>query len=189
MNEETNLKQELPADKVMLAVSKGKQHKLVADAAAVPSGYAIDGVALITPDASLIIALGDMTAPFGEGPADQAENDITIGGGYLDGRERTDWLINWFKLEEGTACFDAKAAGGWLPSVGELALVHTHLEEVNALLKAAGGTVISGQYWTSQLYSADYPWHLDTEKGFRMYHGKPSSLKVRVVASADGYQE
>ena len=146
-------------------------------------------MALITPEVSLLIALGDMTAPFGDGPADMAENDITIGGGYLDGRERTDWLIDWFHLEAGTACFDAKAAGGWLPSVGEMELIYSHLSEVNTLLEAAGGTVISGQYWTSQLYSADYPWHLDTEKGFRMYRGKPSSLKVRVVATADGYQE
>lgn len=177
------------AERIMLAVSNKKKKKLVADAGSLASGDSVDGIAVVTPDASFLIALRDGVFPFGDGPADMAENDFTIGGGYLDGQERTDWLIEWFHLTAGTACVEAKNAGGWLPSVGEMGIVKRNLEEINALLEAAGGEVLSGQYWTSQLYSADYPWHMDTQKGFRMWRGKPSALKVRAISGIDGYEE
>lgn len=184
------LEQQEPAVKyVMLAVSNKKKRKLVEDAGSLASGDSVDGIAVVTPEASFVITLHDGVFPFGDGPSDMAENDITIGGGYLDGQERTDWLIDWFHLEAGTACVEAKNAGGWLPSVGEMEIIFSHLEEINALLEAAGGDILSGEYWTSQLYSADYPWHMDTQKGFRMWRGKPSALKVRAISGIDGYQQ
>lgn len=186
-----NLTQEQPTaiDQIMIAITKKRSKKLVSTLEGVTGEYTIDGIAVITEEDSFIIPLTEDSYPFGTGSQDMEENDNTTSCTDLDGEERTDFLIGWLQLTDGMACVEAKKQGGWLPAAGEVNIIRRNLEAINEQLTAVGGTPISGQYWTSQLYSALYPWHFDTEKGLRMWRGMTSQLSVRAIMPVDGYSE
>ena len=72
-----------------------------------------------------------------------------------------------------------------------MTLVASKKDEVNALLEAVGGVVLSDDYyWTSQKFSNDRMWSCDMADGkFTLNNGCVSSLAVRPVKSAEGYAE
>lgn len=171
-----------------IAVSTKRTKKLVDSLDEMSGEYNVDGIAVITPEAAFIIPLTEGQYPYGGDSLDLPENDVTTSNTELNGEERTDYLIAHMKLGEGTACVEAKK-NGWLPSVGEWGIIKGNLAAINEKMAEAGGTPISGQYWTSSLFSEQYAWHLDTDKGTRMYRGMATMLNVRSIFPADGYKE
>ncbi len=148
----------------------------------------VDGIAIMDSMTAIIVSLTEEQLPFGGESADAPENSATTSNDELNGEERTDYLIAYMHLTEGTACVEAKKVG-WLPSVGEWRVIMSHIAAVNEKLDEVGGAAISGLYWTSSLFSEQHAWHLDTDKGFRMNSGMSSVLSVRSIFSADGYVE
>lgn len=173
---------------VKIAVSVKGEKTLVDTLDGIGKDAHVDGIAIMDPMATIIISLTEEQLPFGGESADAPENSATTSNDELNGEERTDYLIAHMHLTEGTACVEAKKAG-WLPSVGEWRVIMSHIAAVNEKLNEVGGAAISGLYWTSSLFSEQYAWNLDTDKGFRMNSGMSSVLSVRSIFSADGYVE
>ena len=72
--------------------------------------------------------------------------------------------------------------GQWyLPAAGELyASIVTNYSAVNSGLSAAGGTQLSGYYWSSSEYSYLFAWRVYANGGVN-YGGKGNSFYVRCV--------
>jgi len=79
----------------------------------------------------------------------------------------------------------------WLPTMGDLALIHQHFETINLALqriKDAGNQSVSllqrASYWSCVEYSGNLAWDLFFGTGFRGNYGKVgSSLRVRPVTA------
>lgn len=186
--EEVQQEQQEAPKVLKIAVSTKRTRKLVESLDEMSGEYNVDGIAVITPETAFIIALSEGQYPYGGGSPDLPENDATTSNGDLDGEQRTDYLIALMELGEGTACVEAKKQG-WLPSVGEWRIIKDHLGEINEKMEEVGGTPVSGEYWTSSLFSDEYAWHMDTGKGTRMYRGMATALGVRSIFSTEGYKE
>lgn len=79
----------------------------------------------------------------------------------------------------------------WLPTMGDLALIHRYFETINlALLRIrnAGKQSVDllkrANYWSCVEYSGNYAWNLSFDTGLRAYNGKVDySFRVRPVAA------
>lgn len=79
----------------------------------------------------------------------------------------------------------------WLPTMGDLALIHQHFETINLALqriKDAGRQSVSllqrAGYWSCVEYSGDSAWYLDFVNGIRSGNGKvDGSYRVRPVTA------
>lgn len=187
--------QPMEAAKVLIALTKtrGKQKILVTSMEGYESGYTVDGIAIKDGEHELLIALNEQLLAYGG----QSE-DIPEGGKRsetssmtdFDGEWRTDFIIAHYEFTSGAAV--ASKAFGWLPAGGEMALIYAHKAEIAALLEAVGGDPLSEDlpYWTSQMFSNEYPWHMSMVDGkFSMWMGQVDELCVRPVKSLAGYQE
>lgn len=199
MAEELVNVQEQPTEaaKVLIALTKnkGKKKLLVGSMEGYETGYTVDGIYVTDGTHAVIIAIDEQSLTFGGEsqdlqPGDELYDVASPSMSSFDGDWRTDFLISFMNPEEGTALPEAKKLG-WLPSGGEMALVASKKVEVNALLEAVGGTELSDDYyWTSQKFSNDRMWSCDMADGkFTLNNGCASSLAVRPVKSAAGYDE
>lgn len=79
----------------------------------------------------------------------------------------------------------------WLPTMGDLSLIHQHFETINLALqriKDAGKQSVSllqrAGYWSCVEYSGTNAWYLYFSNGIRYYNGKvANSLRVRPVTA------
>ena len=79
----------------------------------------------------------------------------------------------------------------WLPTMGDLALIHRYFETINlALLRIrnAGKQNVDllqrAHYWSCVEFSGYYAWFLRFDAGFRNFHGKVgNSIRVRPVTA------
>lgn len=79
----------------------------------------------------------------------------------------------------------------WLPTMGDLALIHQHFETINLALQRindAGKQSVSllqrTAYWSCVETSGDLAWNLSFGNGYRYYNGKVGySLRVRPVTA------
>lgn len=199
MAEELVNVQEQPTEaaKVLIALTKnkGKKKLLVGSMEGYETGYTVDGIYVTDGTHAVIIAIDEQSLTFGGEsqdlqPGDELYDVASPSMSSFDGDWRTDFLISFMNPADGTALPEAKKQG-WLPSGGEMALVVSKKAEVNALLEAVGGIVLSDDYyWTSQKFSNDRMWSCDMADGkFTLNNGCASSLAVRPVKSAAGYAE
>ena len=68
----------------------------------------------------------------------------------------------------------------WLPSLGELAMIGSHWDAINYILRLIGGTELSGAFLSSTEYSAKYMWRFTgtqyghgTSKTYRSSNTRP----------------
>lgn len=78
----------------------------------------------------------------------------------------------------------------WLPSMGDLSLIHQHFETINlaiARINAAGKQQAQPLqrtfYWSCQERSPENAWVLNFYDGYRGYSGKSVTLRVRPVTA------
>lgn len=189
--------QEVKTSKALIALTKnrGKNKVLVSSLEGYETGYTIDGIYVTNGQNAIILSLIESVLPFGNQSEDLQEGDPLYNVpspsmSTFDGDWRTDFLIGFFSPEDGTALVEAKKEG-WLASGGEMALIASLKDDVNALLESVGGTQLSEDYyWTSQKFSNERMWSMDMADGkFTLNNGCVSSLTVRPVKSAEGYAE
>lgn len=190
-----NVQEQEKVSKALIALSKGKQKILVPSMEGYGTGYTVEGIYVSDGANAVILAVGEQALPFGIDSQDLSEGDplydvASPAMSSFDGEWRTDFLISFFNPEDGTALIEAKKYG-WLPCGGEIALIASMKEEVNALLNAVSGTPLSDEYyWTSQKFSNERMWSCGMSDGkFTLNKGCVDSLAVRPVKSADGYAE
>lgn len=95
------------------------------------------------------------------------------------------------KRTEGSKICQIGKHNWWLPTMGDLALIHQHFETINLALqriKDAGKQPVSllqrAYYWSCVEDSGSYAWYLAFGGGYRSYGGKVDySLRVRPVTA------
>ena len=95
------------------------------------------------------------------------------------------------KRTEGSKICQIGKHNWWLPTMGDLALIHQHFETINLALqriKDAGKQSVSllqrTHYWSCVEFSGNYAWHLYFSTGSRRYGGKvDGSYRVRPVTA------
>lgn len=95
------------------------------------------------------------------------------------------------KRTEGSKICQIGKHNWWLPTMGDLALIHQHFETINLALqriKDAGKQPVSllqrTSYWSCVESSGGYAWHLGFDGGLRFSRGKVGgSLRVRPVTA------
>ena len=138
-----NLNQEQAVTKMLIAITKKKEKRLVPTLDGLTGDYTVDGVAVIAPEVSFAISLSDDSFPFMPGGSpDMAENVATTSNNETNGMASTEHLIELLGLEDGSACVEATKHGGWLQSVGEANVIKAHLAEINE--KMEGGACKNG---------------------------------------------
>lgn len=190
---EENMNQEQQEIKVLFALTKKSDgSKILTDSLKNYSkGYDIDGICV----GGIIVSLSEYQLPFGGTSVDLEEGDplydiASPSMDNMDGEWRTAFLIDFFKYGEGTALVEA-AKEGWLPSGGEMSLIGANKEAINEKIAQAKGTALGdAAYWTSQKFSNERMWsYVMGENKFTLNNGCVDALAVRVVKSAEGYEE
>lgn len=95
------------------------------------------------------------------------------------------------KRTEGSKICQIGKHNWWLPTMGDLALIHQHFETINLALqriKDAGKQSVSllqrTYYWSCVEYSGNSAWYLYFSIGYRSYYGKvDNSFRVRPVTA------
>lgn len=95
------------------------------------------------------------------------------------------------KRTEGSKICQIGKHNWWLPTMGDLALIHQHFETINLALqriKDAGKQPVSllqrTPYWSCVESSGNSAWNLYFGTGYRYHHGKvDNSLRVRPVTA------
>ena len=95
------------------------------------------------------------------------------------------------KRTEGSKICQIGKHNWWLPTMGDLALIHQHFETINLALqriKDAGKQPVSllqrANYWSRVEVSGAYAWYLFFDNGFRYANGKVDySRRVRPVTA------
>ena len=95
------------------------------------------------------------------------------------------------KRTEGSKICQIGKHNWWLPTMGDLALIHQHFETINLALqriKDAGKQSVSllqrTYYWSCVEGSGNYAWYLNFDYGYRDYGGKVDySGRVRPVTA------
>lgn len=95
------------------------------------------------------------------------------------------------KRTEGSKICQIGKHNWWLPTMGDLALIHQHFETINLALqriKDAGKQSVSllqrAGYWSCVELSGSYAWNLYFSNGLRTLNGKvDTSLRVRPVTA------
>ena len=195
MAEGSNNVQEQGKVLIALTNNKGKNKILVPSMDGYESGYTVDGIYVTDGINAIIVGLTEQQLPYGIDSEDLKDGDplydvASPSMSNFDGEWRTDFLIGFLGVGEGTALVEAKK-DGWLPSGGEMSLIASKKEKINALLEAVGGTLLSDDdYWTSQKFSNERVWSCMMESGnFTLNNGGVDSLNVRPVKSAADYAE
>lgn len=86
-------------------------------------------------------------------------------------------------LEDAGLDFDL-AQGWWIPSVGELLLIFTHIKQVNDALRHFNGTPLEGWHWASTSYGVLNAWFVNFGYGNVGYNlSRTNSYRVRAVAA------
>ena len=149
-------------------------------------GWTADGVALVDGDETLlVVALKEAQLAFGGDESADLEEDVASPSmTWLDGKQRSAFLIGFYQREEKEVpALSACAEYGWLPSGGEMALIFANKDAINSVLETLGGdTLGDGKYWTSQRFSNDRMWSCDMSAGtFGIALGTASQAAVRAV--------
>lgn len=88
-------------------------------------------------------------------------------------------------LEDAGLDFDL-AQGWWIPSVGELLLIFTHIKQVNDALRHYNGTPLEGWHWASTSYGVNYAWYVNFSNGIvSNYYNRTNTIRVRPVVAFD----
>lgn len=95
------------------------------------------------------------------------------------------------KRTEGSKICQIGKHNWWLPTMGDLALIHQHFETINLALqriKDAGKQPVSllqrTDYWSCVEASGNRAWFLNFDYGYRYYYGKVGgSFRVRPVTA------
>lgn len=95
------------------------------------------------------------------------------------------------KRTEGSKICQIGKHNWWLPTMGDLALIHQHFETINLALqriKDAGKQSVSllqrTAYWSCVEYSGSNAWYLNFSNGYRIGGGKvDNSFRVRPVTA------
>ena len=95
------------------------------------------------------------------------------------------------KRTEGSKICQIGKHNWWLPTMGDLALIHQHFETINLALqriKDAGKQSVSllqrAYYWSCVEHSGSHAWYLHFSSGGRNHNGKVDlSLRVRPVTA------
>lgn len=150
-------------------------------------GWTADGVAIIdsTGDTLLIVSLDEVMRQFGGDLSEDIDVDVASPVmSNLDGDSRTAFLRDFYdRTGKELPAISACVQYGWLPSGGEMALIYSLKDEINAVIAALGGQQISdGKYWTSQRFSNNRTWHCNMSDGrFGIALGTSSVAGVRAV--------
>ena len=150
-------------------------------------GWEADGVAIVDGNGEtlLIVALNESSLAFGGDESEDLEEDIPSPSmSSMDGQQRSAFLIAFYQREQkAVPALDACTEFGWLPSGGEMALIHANKDAINEQMEALGGdTLVDGRYWTSQRFSNDRMWSCNMADGtFGIALGTKSTGSVRAV--------
>lgn len=177
-----------PADGVYLVTRDGLADKFTGNNLILDCDNPVIGIGVKQGNCAVIVALKD--AADGEDVTLTAREDTTDYDGYID--TRIDAVADW----NGKANTDHLREIGlnpaidlnddqYIPSVGEMYLIYTHLREINAALRHVGGMEIPGEwYLTSTEYSAANAWYLNLNDGTLYWFTKASNKgRVRPVSA------
>ena len=160
------------------------------------------GAAIIEHGRTLIVAKDVETKQW-------ATSNVAGGNSYLgreaaiadmNGRSNTDTIIATLGSNAPAATYcrnyypsnveanDGNFGAGrwWLPSCGEMAMMWSHVRELNRVLEAIGGTPIpvgSSWGWTSTELSATTAWNLYFYNGYFNNYNKTNETRVRPVSA------
>ncbi len=146
------------------------------------------GIGVKQGNRGVIVALKDVAD--GDDVTLTVREDTTNYSGYIP--NRIDAVADWngkantthlreIGLNPAIALNDSE----YIPSVGEMYLIYTHLREINAALRHVGGMEIADEwYLTSTEYSATYAWNLYLSNGNLRWDTKASNKgRVRPVSA------
>ncbi len=178
-----------PADGVYLVMRDGLCDKFTGTNLILDCDNPVIGIGIKQGNRDVIVALKDVAD--GDDVTLTTREDTTDYDGYIP--EHIDAVADWngeantaHLREIGLNPAIALNDGKYIPSVGEMYLIYTHLREINAALRHIGGMEIADEwYLTSTENSAAYAWLLNLSNG-HLYDGyaKASSKgRVRPVSA------
>lgn len=178
-----------PADGVYLVMRDGLCDKFTGTNLILDCDNPVIGIGIKQGDRGVIVALKDVAD--GEDVTLTTREDTTDYDGYIP--EIIDAVADWngaantaHLREIGLNPAIALKDGEYIPSVGEMYLIYTHLREINAALRHVGGMEIADEwYLTSTEYSATYAWHLYLSNGllYPWYTKASDKGRVRPVSA------
>ena len=138
----------------------------------------VTGIGIKQGDRSIMVALHDIGSyPL---PKVKDANHITELEDAVDdfnGKDNTEIL------ESAGLDFDI-TQDWWIPSVGELLLIFTHIKQVNEALRYFNGTPLEGWRWSSTSYGANDAWGVYFSSGnVNSNNVRVSTGRVRAVAA------
>lgn len=181
-----------PADGVYLVMRDGLCDKFTGTNLILDCDNPVIGIGVKQGNRGVIVALKDVAD--GDDVTLTIREDTTNYSGYIP--NRIDAVADWngkantahlrvIGLNPAIALND----GEYIPSVGEMYLIYTHLREINAALRHVGGMEIADEwYLTSTESSATYAWHLNLSKG-NLYYWCPKTRdegRVRPISDCAG---
>lgn len=173
-----------PADGVYLVMRDGLCDKFTGTNLILDCDNPVIGIGVKQGDRGVIVALKDVAD--GDDVTLTVREDTTNYSGYIPNRINAvaDWngKANTTHLREiGLNPAIALNNGEYIPSVGEMYLIYTHLREINAALRHVGGMEIADEwYLTSTETSATNAWGLNLSNGYLNYWYPKASDKLRV---------
>lgn len=178
-----------PADGVYLVMRDGLCDKFTGTNLILDCDNPVIGIGVKQGNRGVIVALKDVAD--GDDVTLTIREDTTNYSGYIPNRidAVADWngKANTAHLREiGLNPAIALNDGEYIPSVGEMYLIYTHLREINAALRHVGGMEIADEwYLTSTEYSATYAWHLYLSNGllYPWYTKASDKGRVRPVSA------
>lgn len=172
-----------PADGVYIVTQDGRADKFTGTNLILDYDNPVIGIGVKQGDHAVIIALKDVAD--GDDVTLTIREDTTNYNGYIPNRINAvaDWngKANTAHLREiGLNPAIALNDSEYIPSVGEMYLIYTHLREINAALRHVGGMEIADEwYLTSTELSAAGAWYLHLSDGNLGWDTK-ASYKGRV---------
>ena len=112
--------------------------------------------------------------------ASQAKSDF---GGKLNTQKIVEQIGDGYYYAA-KSCYDyvfPNGKRGYLPACGEMDVIFSHKDEINAAIKVIGGNYLSGKYWTSSQVNSSAAFTAD-EWGYRGGEGKTKEFKVLIVS-------
>lgn len=174
-----------PADGVYLVMRDGVCHRFTGEDIALDNENPVTGIGVKLGRRALIVSLRD--AANGKDLPLTISNDETAYDGYIETAIDVvaDWKgkANTNHLREIGLYPDIELNDDeYIPSVGEMYLIFTHLRELNAALRYAGGMAISPLfYWTSTESGPVHARLLNLRSG-GLGWGKKTSARTRLRA-------
>lgn len=181
------------SDMSKLAVTAGQYGSLD------KSVFELDGLVIRNDDVDIIFSSYEVDAYFSDGTDDIPETDKRRKGYHgeiesdeYDGQERTQTQLDIHTETHESGCAICEAVKfGWLPSLGEIAILYKNMESFNNIAELVGATSLSlTEYWTSTQFSEEYMWSADFANNVsEFWRSKKTLMKVRPCKSAIEYHE